>query len=194
MTRLIKPFAAISGGKPQAMTGGGYISMNALKKGSPQRIKELLRILNYLAAPFGSQEDLLLSYGLKDQDYTLDDKLNPVPSSEGVTRSLYVPWQYIARRPHVDYQADLPGFVEASFEAQKTLLPLAVYDPTLGYYAPSAYTTGVTADNRFSDAVRDIILLRRPLSDLDVAIKEWQTSSGDQVRKEYWDAMAAVRA
>jgi putative aldouronate transport system substrate-binding protein len=174
------------------MMAGGYISMNALKKAPPERIKELLRIMNYLAAPFGSQEDLLLSYGLKDQDYTLDDKQNPVPSAEGVVRSMYVPWQYVARRPHVDYQADLPGFVEASFEAQKTLIPLAVYDPTPGYYAPSSYTTGAVADNRFYDAVRDIILLRRPLSDIDVAIKEWQTSSGDQVRKEYMDAMAAA--
>ena len=37
------------------------------------RIKELLRIFDFLASPFGSQEDLLLQYGIKDVDYTLDE-------------------------------------------------------------------------------------------------------------------------
>ena len=67
---MLPPFAAADGGKPQAFLSHGFISMNVLKKGSPDRIRELLRIMNFLAAPFGSQEDLLLSYGLKDQDYS----------------------------------------------------------------------------------------------------------------------------
>src|SRR5437660_5380656 len=65
--------------------------MNVLKKASPDRIKELLRIMNFLAAPFGSQEDLLLSYGIQGQDYSLDPKGNPVPTSEGIARASYVP-------------------------------------------------------------------------------------------------------
>jgi hypothetical protein len=129
MSRMLKPFPASAGGPLQAMMGGGYISMNALKKAPPERIKELLRIMNYLAAPFASQEDLLLSYGIKDQDYTIDDRGNPFPTTDGLARSQFVPWQYIARRPHVDYQADLPGFVKTSFEAQRFLMPAAVYDP-----------------------------------------------------------------
>jgi putative aldouronate transport system substrate-binding protein len=194
MSRMLKPFPATAGGPLQAMMGGGYISMNALKKAPPDRIKELLRIMNYLAAPFGSQEDLLLSYGIKDQDYTIDDKGNPFPTTDGLARSQFVPWQYIARRPHVDYQADLPGFVKTSFEAQQFLVPAGVYDPTLGYYAPTAYTKGATADMTFQDAVRDIILLRRPLSDLDTAVNDWRSSAGDQVRKEYLEAIASAGA
>src|SRR5258707_2700545 len=92
---LIKPFAAIDGGKPQAFLSHGFISMNVLKKASPDRIKELLRIMNFLAAPFGSQEDLLLSYGVQDQDYTLDAKGNPAPTPDGITRAFNVPWKYI---------------------------------------------------------------------------------------------------
>jgi putative aldouronate transport system substrate-binding protein len=146
MSRMLQPFPASAGGPLQAMMGPGYIALNALKKASPDRIKELLRILNYLASPFGSQEDLLLSYGLKDQDYTSDAKGNPFPTADGLARSQFVPWQYIARRPHVDYQADLPGFVKTSFEAQKFLMPAATFDPTLGYHSPTAYTKGATAD------------------------------------------------
>jgi putative aldouronate transport system substrate-binding protein len=45
--------------------------MTAIKKGSPERVKELLRIEDFLAAPFGSQESLLLEYGVKDVDFIL---------------------------------------------------------------------------------------------------------------------------
>ena len=56
----IKPFAAHDGGKAAHFLSGGFLDTTALKKASPDRIKELLRIFNWLAAPFGSAEDLLL--------------------------------------------------------------------------------------------------------------------------------------
>ena len=61
---VIPPFAATSSGKAAHFLGMGFQSATALKKASPDRVKELLRILNYLAAPFGSVEDLLLTAGL----------------------------------------------------------------------------------------------------------------------------------
>ena len=61
---MIKPFAAQDGQKPIHFLGTGFVSTNVLKKASPDRIKELLRIMNWLASPFGSQEDLMLTYGL----------------------------------------------------------------------------------------------------------------------------------
>ena len=89
------PPIAHDGSKPINFLGPGYISTNALKAAPPERIKELLRIIDWLASPFGSQEDMLLSYGMEDQDYTLDDKGNPVTSQEGLARTQQVPWQYV---------------------------------------------------------------------------------------------------
>jgi len=91
---MLPPFAANAGGKAQAFLSHGYVSMNVLKKNAPDRIKEILRIMNFLAAPFGSQEDLLLTYGLEGQDFTRDDRGNPAPTPEGIARSSYVPWRY----------------------------------------------------------------------------------------------------
>jgi putative aldouronate transport system substrate-binding protein len=191
--RMLPPFPATAGGKPQAFLSHGFISMNVIKKTDPDRIKELLRIMNFLAAPFGSQEDLLLSYGLPGQDFTQDAKSNPVPTPDGVARAAYVPWRYIAQHPWVNYQADLPGFAKASFDAEQMLMPLGVSDPTDGYYSPTAYARGVTADISFNDGVIDIIMGRRSLSDYDDLVKAWAQAAGDQVRKEYMDAMAAAR-
>ena len=160
---MLKPFAATDGGKPQAFLSHGFVSMNVLKKASPERIKELLRIMNYLAAPFGSQEDLLLSYGLKDQDYTLDDKGNPMPNPEGMPRASYVPWRYIAQHPWVNYQADLPGFAKASYEAQQMLMPIGVERSDRRLLLADRLGKGQTADVHFQDGVIDIILGRRPV-------------------------------
>jgi putative aldouronate transport system substrate-binding protein len=191
---MLKPFAATDGGAPQAFLSHGFISMNVLKKGAPDRIKELLRIMNFLAAPFGSQEDLLLSYGLKDQDYTLDAKGNPVPTPDGIPRASYVPWRYIAQHPWVNYRADLPGFAKASYDAQQMLMPLGVGDPTDGLFSATAWGKGQTADVHFQDGMIDIILGRRPLSDYDDLVKAWQTEAGETVRKELMDSMAAAKA
>jgi putative aldouronate transport system substrate-binding protein len=190
---MINPFAAEDGQKPMQFLGSGFVSMNALKKNSPERIKEILRVMNWLASPFGSEEDLLLTYGLKDQDYTLDDKGNPKTTPDGIGRAGYVPWRYIAQHPWVYYQADLPGYAKASYDAEHASIPLGIDDPTSGYYSPTQYSKGVQADQSWQDGVREIILGRRPLSDYDQLATDWRNAAGDQIRKEYTDAIAAAR-
>jgi putative aldouronate transport system substrate-binding protein len=191
---MIKPFAAQDSIKPTTFLGTGFVSMNVLKKASPDRIKELLRIMNWLASPFGTQEDLLLTYGLKDQDYSLDDKGNPKPVQGSEGRAGYVPWRYIAQHPWVFYQAGLDGFAKASHDAELATIPLGVDDPTNGFYAPTLYGKGINADMAWQDGVRQIIRGDQPVSDLDRLNKEWAAAAGDAMRKEYLDAMAAAKA
>jgi putative aldouronate transport system substrate-binding protein len=192
-TGLIKPFAANDGQKPIAYLSQGFVSMNVLKKAPPDRIKELLRILNFLASPFGSQESTLLKYGIQGQDYTLDEKGTPQPTPEGRSRSGYVPWRYLAEHPWVHSEPALPGYAKAAHEAEQAVIPLGIDDPTNGFYAPTLYGKGAVADVAFNDGVRDIILGRKPLSALDGFVKDWQRDAGEQIRKEYLDAMAAAK-
>jgi putative aldouronate transport system substrate-binding protein len=162
-----------------------------MKKASPDRIRELLRIVDWLAAPFGSQEDLLLSYGLEGTDYTLDANSQPQPTPAGISDAGYVPWRYISQHPYVQYQADLPGYAKASFDAEQIQVAAGVLDPTLGYYSPTNYTKGSLAEMNFRQAMVDLVVGRRPLTDYDQIVKDWRSAAGDQVRKEYLDAMAA---
>ena len=191
---MINPFPATAGQKPITFLGTGFVSMNVLKKNTPDKIKEILRIMNWLASPFGSQEDLLLTYGLEGQDYTLDDKGNPVASKDGTSRAGYVPWRYIAQHPWTYYQADLPGFAKASYDMEHASIPFGIDDPTNGFYSPTAYGKGVQADNTFWDGLRDVILSRRPMSDYDQLVTDWKNTAGDTVRKEYTDAMASAKS
>ena len=192
-TGLIKPFSATAGQKPIHYLSTGFVSMNVLKKGPPERIKEVLRIMNFLASPFGSEESTLLKYGIKDQDYTVDEKGTPQPSAEGRSRSGYVPWRYIAEHPWVHCEPALPGYAQAAHEAEKAVLPLGVDDPTNGFYAPTLYARGAVADTAYNDGIREILLGRKAFSEFDQILKTWQSDAGGQIRKEYLDAMAAAK-
>jgi hypothetical protein len=65
----------------------------ALEKGAPERTTELLRILNWLAAPFGSAD------------------------------ANYVPWKYVVGAPWVFYTPDLPNYARVVYDTEHMLLP-----------------------------------------------------------------------
>ena len=111
---MLPLFGAQDGVKPVHMLNAAHLGATAIKKSSPDRIKELLRVLNYLAAPFGSKEDLLLSYGVEGPDFALDDRGNPVLTERGNPDANYLPFKYIAQRPSVLYLPDIPDYREST--------------------------------------------------------------------------------
>src|SRR5262249_47225230 len=151
----------------------GFQATTALKKASADRVQELLRICNWLAAPFGSQEDLLLSYGLADTDYTLDASGNPIPTSRGVSDSGYVPWRFVSQHPYVWYNAAIPDYARTIQTVEKGLIAAGLADPTVGYYSATFYGRGRTIEQAFVDGVHGIVSGTRPMSDYDQLVKDW---------------------
>jgi putative aldouronate transport system substrate-binding protein len=187
---LIAPFAH-DGGKPITFIGNGFVGMTVLKQAAPERIQELLRILDYLAAPFGTQEDMLLSYGLKGQDYMLDSSNNPVPTRAGRSNAGSMPWPYIAQHPQVNYLSDVPGFTNALWDAQHRVIPAAIDDPTNGYYSPTLYGKGFAPTQALTDGLKQIVAGHDTLDNYDNLVRTWQTQTGEQIRREYSEAMAS---
>jgi putative aldouronate transport system substrate-binding protein len=189
---FVPPFAARDGTKPTFFLGTGFGSSTMLKKASPERIKELLRILNWTAAPFGSEEDLLLTYGVEGADYTLDGNGNPVTTERWTGDAYNAPWRYLSQRPQVIYNATYPEYTKLAYEAEQTLIPVGISDPTLGFISPTNQAKGAPVNVAFQDGLTDILVGRRPISDFDQLVKDWAANAGDQVRKEYLDAMNAA--
>jgi putative aldouronate transport system substrate-binding protein len=181
---IVTPFASDAAAKPRHFLTAGTVAYNLAKKGSPDRVKEILRILNYLAAPFGSEEDLLLTYGLRDQDYSLDQSGNPIPTQQGLLNASYVPWQYMAHRPYAWYQSDLPGYARAAFEVEQTLVGIGITNPAVGMHS-ATQAKNAASEQTFYDGVADILFNRRPFSDYDQLVADWRTSVGDTIRQEY---------
>jgi putative aldouronate transport system substrate-binding protein len=189
---FLRHFAAHDGAKPVFFLGTGYGAGTMLKKAAPERVKELLAILNWTAAPFGSQEDLLLTYGVQGVDYTLDTNANPVTTNQWTGDTYNMPWRYMAQHPQVMYNANYPEITRLQADAESALIPLGVADATLGYYSPTNNAKGIMLKLRFNDGLTEILQGSRPVSDLDQLVQDWQSGGGEDIRKEYLDAMAAA--
>ena len=100
------PFPAADGGTPTYWANSGILGYSVIKQAPPDRIKELLRVMDYLAAPFGTQEDLLLQYGLPDVHYTLDANGKLPINDRSNADANYVNWKYIMQHPQVMYVPD----------------------------------------------------------------------------------------
>jgi putative aldouronate transport system substrate-binding protein len=189
----LPPFPAHDGGTPQHFLGPGFIAANAFKAADPERIKELLRIMDFLAAPFGTQEDLLLQYGLPERDYTLDSSGKLTLTDKSNMDANYVNWKYLMQHPQVMYVPDIPGYAKAEYAAEHALVPAGVADPTWGLFSPTQSRSGVKLQQDVVDGITDIVAGRRPISEWDTIIKTWQSNGGDQIRRELMDALAAAR-
>lgn len=180
------------GGKGTAYLGRGFYGMSFMKKSSEKRIKELLGVANFFAAPFGTTEDLLKGYGVEGRDYTLDPQGNPIETTTGkaeVSRNPPggSPWQYIVESPLTIY-SNTKEYVQIQHQAEVDLLAIGVSDPSLGLYSQTDSTRGTTIMQTVTDAFTDIVAGRRPMSDYDSIVRAWRSSGGDQIRKEYQQA------
>jgi putative aldouronate transport system substrate-binding protein len=190
--RPLPLFPAQAGGKTQHFVTGGHLWATAVKKGTPDRTRELLRILNWLAAPFGSAEYQLLTFGVKGVDYTVDEAGNPTLTPQGNADANYVPWKYVVGAPWVFYSPDLPNYAKVMYDTEHMLLPSAVSDPTFGMVSATNFTKGFTLTQALNDGIVDMVLGRRPLSDYEQIVKDWQSNGGETIRKEYQESIAAA--
>ena len=81
-TEIMIPFA-VGGKKPNHHYHLGTIGYTAIKKGDEKRVRMLLRVLNYLAAPFGSTEREFLEFGTEGDYFTYDKHGFPDRTKQG---------------------------------------------------------------------------------------------------------------
>ena len=99
------PFAA-DGGKPYYQAGSGQFGVAYMKQqSSPDRVKMLLRVANYFAAPFGSQEWLQNYFGVKDVDFSFNGDGAPVLTEQG-RGELTAVWRYISSPAYALFSAN----------------------------------------------------------------------------------------
>jgi putative aldouronate transport system substrate-binding protein len=189
--RIVSPFSAVAGQLPTYWAQQGVFGYSVLKKASPERIKELLRILNWIASPFGSQEYLLMRYGVKDVDYTPDAKGNPVLTAQGKAEAT-IPWPYITQAPNALYFPTAPEYPQVMQDAEKAMLPYAQIDPTSTLYSPTFASKGTVLQQMVYTGIGEVVLGRAPASSIDQLIRDWKSQGGDQMRTEFEQAIAAA--
>ncbi len=191
--RVIHPFSADGKAKPIYHTGPSNFGMSFVKKGSTDRVKLLLRVLNYIASPFSSQEWALLNYGVEGVHFTRGAQGVPVLNEKGKAEVLST-WKYITNTPQVLYDTNRSQEYATNIqEDEKAMADVAIPDPTLGLYSPTYAAQQPLLDQAMTDGVSDIVIGRAELSALDGLAKDWRTNGGDKSRTEYQDALAAAK-
>jgi putative aldouronate transport system substrate-binding protein len=156
--RAIPPLSADANSKPGHLLSFEAFGFSLMKKSSPDRIKELLRVLNYLAAPFGSQEYMLIHYGLPGTHYNLDSRGIPVLTDLGVadTAAFSQGVGYMARPPQVNFSVDEPGLGKVAHDDQGAFIAAGIADPTVGQSSPTYEAKGAQLEQLIFDRVSDI--------------------------------------
>ncbi|HEV7665000.1 MAG TPA: extracellular solute-binding protein [Chloroflexota bacterium] len=188
--RVITPFSADGSVQPVYHLGLGQTGRTVLRKASPERVKELLGLLNYFVAPFGSQEYLLLYYGVQGADWTYDAQGNPRQTEQGardvLTTNLWFPF---VTPPDALYNPALGDYVKVARQAQVESFALALTNPVAGLYSKTDASQGTALTQRIADTVTGIAYGRDGLSALDEAVRTWRRDGGDQIRAEYEQAL-----
>lgn len=160
-----------------------------IKQASTAKVKEMLKVANFFAAPFGTEEYLLTNFGVEGPDYTLDKSGNPIETAKG-TLDTYVPWKYVAAPVPAVYDPASQAYVKAYHSTLSTMVPMAVADPTEPLYSPTSGAKGFTLAEYMGNAVNNIVSGRAPVSSWASAVKYWQQNGGDKIRSEYEQAYA----
>lgn len=169
----------------------GAVSITALRQASTERIEELLRVIDWFAAPFGTKEYLVRRFGLQGPHYQLngtDPILTDRGKSEVIATTSYVG---TCLNPH--YLPGRPDLVKTELAAEADGLAKSVPLPTISLYSPTDDSEGPAADAKMRDLQADIIQGRKPLSEWDVAVTSWKQSVGDRIRAEYEKGYAQSR-
>ena len=184
------------GAKGHYWYGNGTFGITAIKKASVDRVKEILRVMNYLAAPIGSEEYLLLHYGVKDVDYDFDTNGNPTLTTKGQADAM--PWGAgtvtVPNPPQILFDPADPEFARVIQGDQKAMDAVGVSDPSIGLYSNTNAAKGGPLNQAMTDGLTEIVKGTQPLSTFDQLVSDWKKNGGDQIRAEYEQALTAAKA
>lgn len=175
--------------QPVHNRGSVMQAMTVIKKSEPDRVKELLRTLDWLAAPFGSTEYLTRKFGSEGETYALEGS-DPILNSRGQNLKL-VPFGYISDAPLVIYDPGQRRIAEARFAYQEKALAMTQPDPTIGLYSETEATKTAQIGKALDDHRNEILIGRKPLDSWADAVSTWRKSGGDGIREDYQTALAA---
>src|SRR3954469_17539047 len=137
------------GGEGKPWMGSALNNVTAFNKDSKHSIETLLKLANWMAAPFGTEEYLFRKYGLEGRHYTLQGT-DPVPSKTGVVET-GIGLQYICDSALALYWAGKPAVPQNQHKIQQKIADRLLYDASYGLYSETmskqwGQLTGVLTD------------------------------------------------
>ncbi|MFV5993659.1 hypothetical protein ACNPQM_14700 [Streptomyces sp. NPDC056231] len=188
---ILTPFAA-GGRQPNHHYHLGTIGYTAVKKGSEERVRMLLGVLDYLAAPFGTKERELLEFGTEGADFTYDKQGFPQRTERGKQQveGLYSGLATATTAPFALLPSTFAGShgpqdVKDIYAVEQKLTETAIANPTVGHYS-DAYTEHYgRMSTEATDLVNDIVSGRRKTGEWKPFWTEWRSQGLGQMASEF---------
>lgn len=177
-------------GPARRYVGGGAPYQTMVKQGSPERIKELLSVVNWLAAPWGSKEYMLFRSGVEGTHYTRDAAGKIAPIADQAKKDNVAPLIYMGSGPQVHFNA-FADLAVKMYEHEAQAMEVPLYSASRGLESATGQTKSAQLNKLLTDARSDIITGRKPVSSWATTIADWKTKGGDQIRKELAEAKQA---
>jgi putative aldouronate transport system substrate-binding protein len=174
------------GGNPAVERSQGFFGMTCIPARIGQdteRVKELLRIVDYCQAPFGTEEYYFLRWGLPGVHHEVQNDA-PVTNDKGRAEITSLS-SGIGRRNDIFYYPEAPDDARLMQQWCKDQLAFGVDNPTYGLYSPTAIAKGSELQTLATDRITAIISGRDPVSTYDQFVADWRSRGGDQMRKEF---------
>jgi putative aldouronate transport system substrate-binding protein len=150
----------------------------------------LLRIFDWLSAPFGSEEWLYKGYGIEGIHFEYNENGFPIRNDLGDQEEGGLT-AYIGGSLGVFTNAEEPELGPLQMDEAKAIYALGIDDPTQGLYSPTAIDESGTLGQLVADTLSNIITGRDDVSALDGLVSDWKSRGGDDIRSEYEEAYAA---
>ncbi|WP_329213299.1 extracellular solute-binding protein [Streptomyces sp. NBC_01485] len=171
------------GGIVAARRSFGY---TILKKAGKERVQLLLRLLDHLAAPFGTKEWELLHHGLEGVHFTRGTDGSPRATKLGEVENVSnLPFRYLAEGPQVLYLPGRPDAVRALHTWQQAVVPVAIRNASFGLKSRTESSQGATLKALMDDTITAVVAGRAPMAEYDEAVRKWRSRGGDRMAGEY---------
>ena len=175
-----------SKGTPTVEIGPGAGMFGYLNgKLKEDQIKELLKVADYIAAPYGSAEWLTVNFGAEGDTYTMKDG-NPVLTETGA-KEVATSFQFLVTPSNQTTVQQ--GFADVAKDYGAWQADMVKYAVKPAFYAmnitePSQYSS---IGKAVQDMIQDVKFGRKSIADYQEAVKAWKSQGGDALRAFYED-------
>jgi putative aldouronate transport system substrate-binding protein len=186
-------FTASGTGTPRIPLANGTEWFSFLNKDlSKSQVEELLRIANYLAAPFGSYEYTLINFGAPATDYTMTSN-GPVLTATG-NKQVATTYSFLASPNEVINNPGYPAVTRATalYEQQNAKYGYKPLFYDMNIAVPASLNNALAASQFTStgNIMQEVVRGRSTVADYKAAVTHWQKNGGNALRK-YFDGIRA---
>lgn len=176
------------GGQGAPWMGSALNNVTAFSKSSKHSVDTLLKIANWMAAPFGTEEYLFRKYGVEGRHYAFSGT-DPVPTKIGVVET-GIGLQYISDSALALYWSGKPDVPQKQHAIQEKVAPKLTFDASYGLYSDTQSKKQTQLAKTLTDLENQILQGNKPVADWTAAVSTWKSSGGDAMRSELERAFA----